>query len=293
MVSRKQIILVSRKVLLVGLAAAALGVLGSAQSGNAPRKFYPDDPLWREPEPRPTAKVATREINDLYDFVENRFVIPSQEGKALKQGAIPAGDVNTLGEVPDSNWYTNRHWLRRMSIAELQRGSGNTTPPDSNGAWKIIGAKSDGITPGLVIEDQHRNRYVLKFDPPDFPEMASAADVISSKFFYALGYNTPENYVVHFRYETLTIGDGVKWRDASGRKHPLTQHALNEMLKAQPKDSKGAYRALASRWVSGDLVGPFNYKGTRSDDPNDIVPHENRRELRGLRVFAAWLNHTE
>src|SRR5262249_4939328 len=127
----------------------------------------------------------------------------------------------------------------------------------------------------------------------DFPEMASAADVISSKFFYALGYNTPENYVVHFRYETLRLGDGVKWRDASGRKHPLTQHALVEMLKAQPKDSKGSQRALASRCVSGELVGPFNYKGTRSDDPNDIIPHENRRELRGLRVFAAWLNHTD
>jgi hypothetical protein len=294
MVSRKQHVLDTRKVVFAGLVVAVLGLLGQAQStGGASKKFYPDDPLWREPAPHSTGQVKRREVDDLYDFVENRFVIPDQEEKARKEGLSSAGNINTLGEVPDSNWYTNRHWLRRMSIAELQRGSGNTTPPDANGAWQIVGAKSDGISPGLVIEDQQGQRYVVKFDPPDFPELASAADVISSKFFYALGYNTPENYIVHFRREKLTIAAGVKWRDASGKKHPLTQRAVDDMLKPQPKDSNGAYRALASKWIGGDLVGPFNYKGTRTDDPNDITPHENRRELRGLRVFAAWLNHTD
>jgi hypothetical protein len=293
MVSRKQHVLAIYKVALSFVIAAVFGLSAPAQSASSAKKFYSDDPLWQEPAPRSTAQVKPRVVDDLYDFVENRFVLPAQQEKALKKGSIPAGDINTLGEVPDSTWYTNRHWMRRMSIAELQQGAANSAPPDAEGQWQIVGAKSDGITPGFVIEDRQKRRFVLKFDSPDFPELASAADVISSKFFYALGYNTPENYVVHFSRETLTVGEGVMWKDANGKKHPLTSRAVDKMLRRQPKDSRGAYRALASRWLSGELVGPFNYKGTRTDDPNDIVPHENRRELRGLRVFAAWLNHTD
>ena len=282
MVSRKQHVLI----------IAILGSLAQAALGEGPgKKFYSDDPLWREPAPRAVQQVAVRSVDDIYDFLENSYVTPSREGKAAKRGPRPALDVNTLGEVPDSAWYTNRHWLRRMSIAELERGPGNTTPPTPNDSWRIVGAKSDGVSPGFVIEDRRKNRYLLKFDPPRFPELCSAADVIGSKFFYALGYHTPENYVVHFRRETLVISDGMTWHDKNGRKHPLTERELDEMLRAQPKGPNGAYRALASRWIAGQVVGPFSYRGTRNDDPNDTIPHQDRRMLRGLAVFSAWLNH--
>ncbi len=37
----------------------------------------------------------------------------------------------------------------------------------------------------------------------------------------------------------------------------------------------------------------MRFVDTRPDDPNDIVPHQDRRELRAYGVFAAWLNHVD
>jgi hypothetical protein len=274
MVSRKQLVL----------------ILAITPAFAQPR-FYSDDPLTREPAPRPVKQIAVRKVDDIYSFLEGNFATPRREGKQARLDPRRALDVNTIGEVPDSAWYTNRHAFHRMSIADLERGPGNSTPPSQDDSWRIIGAKTDGVTPGFIIEDQNQNRYILKLDPPHFPELCSAADVIGSKFFYALGYNTPENYVVFFHRESLVIAPGVHYRDPENRKRPLTEHVLSELLAGQRKSAGGTYRAMASRWVGGEVVGPFSYRKVRTDDPNDVVPHEDRRMLRGLAVFSAWLNH--
>ena len=247
------------------------------------RKFYDDDPLVKEPQPRRVTTVSSRKVSEASDFIQNSF---SKLGERhTKDNLIRARGINTLDEVPDSSWYTNRHYQNPMTIEDLVRGPEREGPPAKDGIWKVVAAKTEGVTPGFTIEDARGRKYLLKFDPPSNPEMASAADVITSKFLYALGYNVPENYIVYFEREQLMPADEAGKR--------ITKAQIDRILERIPHDRQKGYRAMASRFISGEILGPFSYYSTREDDPNDIVPHEHRRELRGLFVFAAWLSHTD
>jgi hypothetical protein len=117
--------------------------------------------------------------------------------------------------------------------------------------------------------------------------------VIGSKFFYDLGYNVPENYIVYFTRDQLAIDPKSKYRNPAGHDRPMREGDIEAVLEKVPRDRQGRYRGLASLSIPGDIVGPFRYYGTRKDDPNDVVEHQMRRDLRGLFVFAAWLNHTD
>ncbi|PYT28306.1 MAG: hypothetical protein DMG57_15210 [Acidobacteria bacterium] len=254
------------------------------------RKFYDDDPLWREPSPLRVEKIEHHELSNSFDFFQNTIAEPGEK-QSIRE-PIRAEAANTLGEVPDSAWYRNRD-VRAAPLADLERGPGNDHAPSMQAPWQIIAAKTEGVTPGFRIKDASGRGYLVKFDPPDDPELATAADVVGCKFFYALSYNTPENYIVSFTREQLAISPKTAFRDAQGRKRPMKPEDVDRVLTHVPRDPQGRFRAMASLYISGDITGPFLYYGTRPDDPNDIVPHERRRDLRGLYVFAAWLNHTD
>ena len=68
---------------------------------------------------------------------------------------------------------------------------------------------------------------------------------------------------------------------------------MNAILERVAKNSDGTYRAVAGRLLPGKILGGYLFQGTRPDDPNDVVPHQHRRELRALRVFGAWTNLTD
>ena len=274
--------------------ALQLAVLLSAE------KFYADDPLEQMPAPLSVKELETRKLNDVYDLFENTFGEPGEKQTKKEKGRgaatpIPSQAVNTLGEVPnDPAWFTNRIGSRPMSIEELVRGLGADRPPSMEGTWEIVGAKTSGVTPGFRIRDSTGQLYLLKFDPLTNPEMSTASDVIGAKFFHALGNSVPENYIVHFTLDQLAMGEMVTVFDAaSGRDRPMTRRDLILLKEKVAQDDQGRFRAVASRFLEGKFLGEFRYYGTRSDDFNDIVDHEHRRDLRGLFVFSAWLNHND
>jgi hypothetical protein len=135
--------------------------------------------------------------------------------------------------------------------------------------------------------------YLIKLDPAANPELPSSVEVISTKIFHAIGYHVPEDYIVTFDESRLEVAPGATIRTNVGVRRPVRSADVAAWLKDTPRTDGGRIRALASRYVPGKVVGQYRYTGTRPDDPNDIYPHERRRELRGLRVFAAWLNHDD
>ena len=255
------------------------------------QKFYPDDPLEAEPPPLATPDPGVRGLSDLLEFFSNTFGEPGERHPEI--GVIPAGGVNTLGEVMDSSWYANRHGKRRLSREELVRGPGDGQPPLQDQAWRVLAVKQFGNRPGILIVDSQRQMYLLRFDPPDYLEMSTGAEMVSSKILYALGYNALENYIVYFQRAQMVASEAGERITSMGEREDLTDDDIDSFLKTVAMDRQRGYRAVATRVpVDWDkLVGNFQFFGTRSDDPNDIVPHEHRRDLRGLFVFAAWVNH--
>lgn len=270
---------------LIAFTLTAVVVLSAQPSG--PR-FFPDDPILVEDDRHVDVRGADEiRLDDYYDFIENTFLSPGDRRR------IPAVNVNTLDEVPDSSWFTNRTGREAPSLETLTRGPDR--PVRFSDQWTIVRGKNRGFHPGFRAYDRSdptRTVYQLEVDPPTHPEMASGAEVIGAGFYHAFGFNTVEVYLATIDPAALRIHKDATIRDASGRR-PFDARDLAEILDGAARLPDGRIRVSAERLPDEADMGRFEYHGTRPDDPNDIHPHEHRRELRGSRVFAAWLNHDD
>jgi hypothetical protein len=279
----------SSKPLLASFPAAAAAVLlaGTIVVGQQPH-FYSDDPIAVDDDMSLDASNVTPvEDSNGYDFVVNTFASPGVKHD------VRAGNVNTIDEVPDSSWFTNRMGVRRPTTDELVRGPDRVASISLEG-WKVSGGKSTGVQPGFRMTDPAGQVYQIEFDPPANPEMATGAEIIGTAFYHALGYHTVEVYLAELDPTRLEIAPTARISDPLiGDRRSLTRRDVDGVLRRAARLPNGRYRVLASRFAEGKPLGNFRYYGTRPDDPNDLVPHEDRRELRAARVFGAWLNHDD
>lgn len=230
---------------------------------------------------------------------------PSEWWLALSRGAIEplaralspgtllhrpeALDVNAFGQVVGSTWFEPRIGARTLTSAEVAAGHART-PPDA-GALRVLGAKLEGVTPGLVVLDGSGRKYIVKFDPPALPGMSSGAELIASRVLHAAGWNVPENYVRELSLSDLTLEPTATRRGKYGAPEPLTREGLAALVANVNPSARGTVRALFSRVLEGRVLGHDSFR-TNRPHASGLLPTQ-RRSLRALRLFYAWLGNTD
>jgi hypothetical protein len=214
---------------LLGFVLAGLATCSAQQ-------FLSDDPITRTPEVGVVHGESVQSINALYDFAHNSFHYKDRD-------AIESLGVNTLGEVPDSSWFTNRA-TSALTIEQVKKGGrvhGGPEPP-----YTVVAAKTEGVSTGFRLRDARGRLFFVKADPPSNPEMATAADVMGALFLYAAGYNVPENYILVAHTEDFHLSEKATVKSISGKNRRLTASQLRQLFDRIPREPDGSVRLKVS-----------------------------------------------
>ncbi|HEY7442257.1 MAG TPA: hypothetical protein VH701_07555, partial [Vicinamibacterales bacterium] len=240
----------------LGLALTMDVVSTTAQQGAA-RKFYSDDPLTREPETQDASGVQEWDIDLIFDLALNLFGRPGDSTPNVR-----AKNVNTIDEVPDSSWFTNRILARPLSVEDVSRGPLTGAGPVP-GMWTISRPKEAGAAPGFTMQDAKGETWFVSFDAEGNAEAATGAILVANKIFWALGYWQVENHLIQVRPDQLVISETATVRPPSGVRRRMRKSDLDDVLRRSHRSADGSYRAVAGRGVPGRTLGGFKYHGTR------------------------------
>ncbi len=230
-----------------------------------------------------------------WDGAEQMVLRPLAEAVGIVKGGESV-NVNSLDEVPDSSWFTNRLGVRPMTSEELRLNAcsrDNLLDPDApDGTWVISEGKTSGSTPGFIMRVPGKGKYLVKVEAHG-PERQVAAAIIGEAVYYATGFNASCEQALWVRPSVFKLTPGLRARHGNfGDLYDFDQKAVDDLF-AHSTMRGGLLRVSASSWVHGYVLQQFRYEGTRSDDPNDVIPHENRRELRAARLLAAWIGNVD
>ncbi len=248
------------------------------------------EPSKKEPD-RMRCAPSEYESPFVWNHIDNIVFAPLSRSLSIHVNG-EAANANSMDEVPESSWFRPRP-LPLTSGESL----GACKPEDMltgevpDGTWTIDHGKDNGASLGFRVDVPGKGLYMLKADQPDNPELASGASVIGAAMYDAAGFYTSCEQIVVIKKSQLKLAPGLTTTSNAGITKPFDDKALDAVLATATPVGQGGFRMQASKWLPGLTLGPFRYVGTRGDDPNDVIAHEDRRELRGSRILAAWMSH--
>src|SRR5436190_9791365 len=116
--------------LAVRFGAVVITVAASTITSAIAPRFYDDDPVWKDADTQTASGIKPLEVDLMVDLTYN----------LISSGSRPsarAANVNTIEEVPDSSWFTNRIGSAtrpRMTAEEIAIGPDTTKGPAA-GKW--------------------------------------------------------------------------------------------------------------------------------------------------------------
>lgn len=277
-------------------AMAALA-LALTSCGADQRRFAVREPMLVDADTTPFSPKPAKYVSpEIWDIVDNTMFEPLVSALAVR-GSKRAINVTALDEVADSSWFQNRtdELAARAAGEEGDAvwidGPCSRPPPDPAGPWTVIGGKPNGANPGFMVQHASGRRFLYKLDGGREGERPSTADVVGSRLYYAAGYFAPCNRIAFLDPANIQLSPEATAEDFVGDKIQFTQELLDKALARGMRTPEGKLRGGLSELLDGKPIGPWQDHGTRPDDPNDVVPHEHRRELRGSYILAALLSH--
>ena len=206
------------------------------------------------PESQDASHVAVNEIGDLYEMTDNLFVQPG-----YKPSGRRAQNLNTIDEVPDSSWFTNRIGAKPVSIDEVVRGPIVAAAPDPS-RWRSSGKRSPRH-PGVTVRYAKVQTWFLEFDP-DSTRTAPPPPSSWRRIF--LGAWLQPGRVLPHDLRSEEHGPSIRRprsgaRTESGRRS--RRDDIDEMLEHVARKPDGSYRVLAGRPLPGKVIGTFRYSG--------------------------------
>ena len=153
----------------------------------------------------------------------------------------PALNVNTLDEVPDSSWFTNRIGRQRLSREALVRGPRSPRPAGHPGLADRRPARPRACSPAIASRIPEKHLWQIEFDPPANPEMASGAEVIGTAIYHALGYHVVEVYITDVDPAKIRIAPNARMRVVTAPK------GVRSFVQRGPQRGAGPRRAPSRR----------------------------------------------